>query len=132
MIHRSRFRSLTTLGLLNCIRALGGYTIATSPDNIFDTEEFVESEYSGNLASLGRMPPITLNWYEFGEINFAPIRLTSFPRYNGFKVIAYFCLGYVAEAAEQGFFVYETRNLHPKCVLPTAVGFRNVTDATQS
>ena len=35
-------------------------------------------------------------------------------RYNGFKVVAYFCLGHVAEAAERGFFVYETRDLHPK------------------
>ena len=62
MIHGKMLGSLTTVGLLNCIRALGGYTVATSPDNIFDTEEFVESEYLGNLASLGRMPPITLNW----------------------------------------------------------------------
>ncbi|KAF9654281.1 histidine kinase [Thelephora ganbajun] len=82
-------------GLLNCIRALGGYTTATSPENLFDTGDFVESEYYKNLASQGHMPAITLNWYD------------------GFKVVAYFCLGYVAEAAERGFFVYETRNLHP-------------------
>lgn len=51
-----------TAGLLNCIRALGGYTTATSPENLFDTEDFVESEYYENLVSQGRMPPITLNW----------------------------------------------------------------------
>ena len=58
----SQATRLTAVGLLNVVRALGGYTIATSSENLFDTEEFVESEYTGNLASQGRMPPITLNW----------------------------------------------------------------------
>lgn len=56
------FTRLITTGLLNCIRALGGYTTATSPGNLFDTEDFIESKYYENLASQGRLPPITLNW----------------------------------------------------------------------
>ena len=64
------------------------------------------------------MPPITLNWWEFGDI-LTFDQLISVPRYDGLKVVAYFCLGYVAEAAERGFFVYETKNVHPKCVLST-------------
>jgi hypothetical protein len=47
--------------ILNCIRALGGYTHADSPQTLFDTDTFVESKYleqihesSGNLS---------LNWY---------------------------------------------------------------------
>lgn len=53
---------LTSTGLLNCVRALGGYTTATSPGNLFDTDDFVESEYYESLISQGRQPPITLNW----------------------------------------------------------------------
>ena len=62
MSHILDFSRLTAAGLLNCIRAMGGYTTATSLDNLFDTEEFVESEYYENLSSQGRLPPITLNW----------------------------------------------------------------------
>lgn len=38
-------------------------------------------------------------------------------------MVAYFCLGYAEEAAERGFFVYETKNVHPKYVLPTAIEY---------
>ena len=60
------------------------------------------------------------------------IRLIWVHRYNGFKVVACFCLGHVAEAAEQGFFVYETRNLHPKYVLSVTVERHSTTNGTQS
>lgn len=63
------FSRLTATGLLNCIRALGGYTSATSPGNLFDTEDYVESEYYESLASQGRLPPITLNWYGFSHLS---------------------------------------------------------------
>ena len=127
----SNFLKLTTAGLLNCIRALGGYTISTSHENLFDTEDFVEPEYYENLVSQGRMPPITSNWYEFGDSQSSFASLL-FIRYDGFKVVAYFCLGYVKEAAERGFFVYETRNLHPKYPLLSAFGCYNATNKTQS
>ena len=47
-------------------------------------------------------------------------------------MVAYFCLGYVAEAAEQGFFVYETKDLHPKYVFPTTVKGHSTTNIIQS
>ena len=51
------------LAHLNCIRAYAGYTYATSPETIFDTDEFTEHEFlklaeaqSGNLT-------LAMNWY---------------------------------------------------------------------
>ncbi|KAF9473185.1 hypothetical protein BDN70DRAFT_997771 [Pholiota conissans] len=81
--------------VLNCIRVLGGYTHADSVKTVFDTDTFVESKYveqihqqSGNLA-------LSLNWYD------------------SFKVVSYFSVGHVKEAASLGFGVYKTRNSHP-------------------
>ncbi|KAI9445552.1 histidine kinase [Lactarius indigo] len=81
--------------LLNCIRALGGYTLNTSANTIYTTDTFNEGEYLKTIPDSGRS---TL------------IGLTS---YNAFKVVALFNLGYVQEAAELGFSIYDTRDRHP-------------------
>ncbi|OSD05781.1 histidine kinase [Trametes coccinea BRFM310] len=78
-------------GTLNCVRALGGYTIAQSADTAFDTETFKESEYLAQLESLGTIK-VAMNWY---------------------VVVGLFCLGYTEEAAKLGFYVYETRDCNP-------------------
>lgn len=33
------------------------------------------------------------------------------------KVVSYYCVGYIQEAAELGFSVYQTRGSHPKFVV---------------
>ncbi|KDQ54896.1 hypothetical protein JAAARDRAFT_196280 [Jaapia argillacea MUCL 33604] len=82
-------------GVLNCVRALGGYTQAQSFETALDTESFKESDYVTEvLASSGNIP-LSMNWY------------------NSFKVVALFCIGYADEAAELGFAVYESREQHP-------------------
>jgi hypothetical protein len=65
-------------------------------------------------------------------LSLASTSLISARRYDGFKVVAYFCLGYVAEAAERGFFVYETVGHHPKCVLLIDFVRQHATNITQS
>ncbi|KAI9509850.1 hypothetical protein F5148DRAFT_1275037 [Russula earlei] len=82
-------------GLLNCIRALGGYTENTSAKAIYSTSTFNEDEY---LKSILDSSGSTL------------IGLTS---YNAYKVVALFNLGYVQEAAFLGFSIYDTRDRHP-------------------
>ncbi|KAH9075705.1 histidine kinase [Lactarius deliciosus] len=77
--------------LLNCIRALGGYTLNTSARTIYTTDTFNEDEYLRTIPDSGRS---TL------------IGLTSW-------VVALFNLGYVQEAAELGFSIYDTRDRHP-------------------
>ncbi|KAH9850662.1 histidine kinase [Lenzites betulinus] len=81
-------------GTLNCIRAIGGYTIAQSVETVFDTETFKESEYLAQVEALGTIK-VAMNWY------------------NAFKVVGLFCLGYADEAAQLGFYVYETRDSNP-------------------
>ncbi|KAI0367509.1 histidine kinase [Pilatotrama ljubarskyi] len=81
-------------GTLNCIRALGGYTIAQSADTAFDTETYKEADYLAQVEALGTIK-VAMNWY------------------NAFKVVALFCLGYTDEAAQLGFYVYETRDCNP-------------------
>ncbi|KAF8272384.1 histidine kinase [Lactarius quietus] len=78
-------------GLLNCIRALGGYTLNTSASTIYTTDTFDEDEYLKTIPDSGRS---------------ALIGLTSW-------VVALFNLGYVQEAAELGFSIYDTRDRHP-------------------
>ncbi|THH17217.1 hypothetical protein EW146_g3550 [Bondarzewia mesenterica] len=86
---------ILAMGLLNCIRALGGYTINTSVDTIFDTESFKEKEYLEHMAMASGNATLAMNWY------------------NSNKVVALFCLGYVKEAVDLGFVVYGTRDKHP-------------------
>lgn len=35
-------------------------------------------------------------------------------RFNSYKVAALYSLGFTTEAAELGFYIYETRHSHPK------------------
>ena len=83
------------LGTLNCIRALGGYTIATSAETAFDTETFKEAEYLAKKDANHQIR-VSMNWY------------------NALMVVGLFCLGFVDEAASLGFYVYETRDSNPK------------------
>ncbi|RDB29051.1 Peroxide stress-activated histidine kinase mak2 [Hypsizygus marmoreus] len=86
---------ILAMGILNCIRVLGGYTNAQSIDTLFDTETFKESEYLTDIHATSGNITLTLNWY------------------NSFKVVSYFCTGYIEEAAALGFSVYESRDGHP-------------------
>ncbi|TFK76709.1 dual-domain HisK/Mak2 protein kinase [Pluteus cervinus] len=86
---------ILAMGILNCIRVLGGYTYARSVDTVFDTDTFKEREYIDNvLATCGNID-LALNWY------------------NAYKVVALYCVGFVEQAAEIGFSVYQTRLRHP-------------------
>ncbi|GAW08325.1 histidine kinase [Lentinula edodes] len=80
---------------LNCIRALGGYTLASSPETAFDTDTFKEHEYLERVKAVSGNEELVLNWY------------------NAFKVVGLYCLGFVDDAAELGFYVYRTRDRHP-------------------
>lgn len=55
-------RSYLPLGVLNCIRVLGGYTQAQSAATVFDTENFVESEYLAQIQVTSGNLSLTLNW----------------------------------------------------------------------
>ena len=83
-------------GQLNCIRALAGYTDASSPDTALDTATFCEREYLQQIVARSGNLPVVMNWY------------------NSFKVVALFCIGFAQAAAELGFEVYATRDKHPK------------------
>ncbi|KAJ7356807.1 dual-domain HisK/Mak2 protein kinase [Mycena albidolilacea] len=80
---------------LNCIRALGGFTIATSAATAFDTETFTESDYQRHIHETSGNLPLALNWYD------------------SMKVVGLFCLGFTSEAAALGFDLYATRDRHP-------------------
>ncbi|GBE78499.1 histidine kinase [Sparassis crispa] len=82
-------------GLLNCIRALGGFTIAQSAETAFDTETYNEREYLREVEAKCGNFDVTMNWY------------------NSLKVVGLFCLGFIEEAADLGFLLYETRDRHP-------------------
>lgn len=49
-------------GILNCIRALGGYTYAESPAAAFDTEIFNENEYFTRVSEACGTPDVALSW----------------------------------------------------------------------
>ncbi|PCH33241.1 hypothetical protein WOLCODRAFT_21861 [Wolfiporia cocos MD-104 SS10] len=82
-------------GILNCIRALGGYTFAHSAETIFDTESFVENEYLARSAETCGNLEVAVTWYQ------------------SYKVVGLFCLGFSKEAASLGFTIYNTRDKHP-------------------
>ncbi|KAJ6569666.1 dual-domain HisK/Mak2 protein kinase [Mycena capillaripes] len=82
-------------GNLNCVRALGGFTIADSAATAFDTETFIESDYQRHIHETSGNLPLALNWYD------------------SMKVVGLFCLGYTSEAAMLGFNLYTTRDKHP-------------------
>ncbi|KAH7929368.1 dual-domain HisK/Mak2 protein kinase [Leucogyrophana mollusca] len=81
--------------VLNCIRALGGYTNAESIETVFDSDNFVESEYLRQIQKNAGNLDLSLNWY------------------NAFKLVGLFCTGFVEAAAELGFSVYDGRLCHP-------------------
>ncbi|KAA1468392.1 histidine kinase [Dentipellis sp. KUC8613] len=87
--------TIFAMGLLNCIRALGGWTTASSADTIYDTDTFVEREYLAHVSTASGNLAMVMNWY------------------NSFKVVALFCLGFTREAAALGFDVYNSRSKHP-------------------
>ncbi|KAJ7102419.1 dual-domain HisK/Mak2 protein kinase [Mycena belliarum] len=84
-----------SMSILNCVRALGGYTYATSAGTAFDTDTFTESEFHQHILETSGNIPLALNWY------------------NSLQLVGLFCLGYTAEAAELGFNIYGSRDLHP-------------------
>lgn len=53
----------TGTGILNCIRALGGYTSAVSAETIFDTDNFKEDEYLAHIETKSGNPRLALNWF---------------------------------------------------------------------
>ncbi|KAH9945631.1 histidine kinase [Amylocystis lapponica] len=81
--------------ILNCIRAMGGYTMAHSAETAFDTHSFNEHEYRMQIKRTCANLDITMNWYD------------------AFRVVGFFCLGFADEAANLGFSIYETRDKHP-------------------
>ncbi|KAF9498170.1 dual-domain HisK/Mak2 protein kinase [Pleurotus eryngii] len=88
-------QNILAKGILNCIRVLGGYTYSQSIDTVFDTENFKESEYAASISTTSGNVAISLSWY------------------NAFKVVAFYCVGFVRESAALGFEVYRTRDKHP-------------------
>ncbi|KAJ3807998.1 dual-domain HisK/Mak2 protein kinase [Lentinula aff. lateritia] len=61
----------------------------------FDTDTFKEHEYLERVKADSGNEELVLNWY------------------NAFKVVGLYCLGFVDDAAELGFYVYRTRDRHP-------------------
>lgn len=82
-------------GLLNCIRAMGGYTDASSIATVFNTDTFDDKEYQERITQITGNSLLSLGWY------------------NAFKVVALYCTGFVDAAAELGFMVYDVRGCHP-------------------
>ncbi|KAI6153278.1 STKc type histidine kinase [Pisolithus tinctorius] len=82
-------------GLLNCVRAMGGYTDASSIDTVFNTDTFDDKEYQERITQITGNSLLSLGWY------------------NAFKVVALYCTGFVDAAAELGFMVYDARGCHP-------------------
>lgn len=50
-------------GVVCCIRALGGYTIASSVDTVFDTDKFREKDYYEHLVRTSGNVALALNWW---------------------------------------------------------------------
>lgn len=59
LVHQSYFPP----GVLNCVRVLGGYTQPQSAETVFDTENFVESEYLAHIQATSGNLSLTLNWF---------------------------------------------------------------------
>ncbi|VDC01932.1 unnamed protein product [Peniophora sp. CBMAI 1063] len=83
-----------SMSLLCCVRAFAGATINTSAATIFDTTLFSESEFIVELQT-SDFSAMALAWH------------------YSYKVAALYCLGYISEAVELGFTVYEMRKALP-------------------
>ncbi|OSX67898.1 hypothetical protein POSPLADRAFT_1043081 [Postia placenta MAD-698-R-SB12] len=88
---------LIAQGVLNCVRAIGGYTYADSAETVFDTDTFKEAEYLARASESSGNPEVTITWWV----------------YDSYKVVSFFCLGFAREAASLGFSIYESRDKHP-------------------
>lgn len=82
-------------GVLNCIRALGGYTDASSAATVFNTDTFVETDYQERIVKISGCSRLSLAWY------------------NAFKIAGLYCTGFIDAAVELGFTLYEVRLYHP-------------------
>lgn len=72
--------------ILNCIRALGGYTHADSLQTVFDTDTFVESKYLEQIHESSGNLSLSLNWYiPFLRLFLLNLNMHYF-RYDSFKV----------------------------------------------
>ncbi|KIJ68769.1 hypothetical protein HYDPIDRAFT_37202 [Hydnomerulius pinastri MD-312] len=87
--------TILSQGILNCIKALGGYTDASSIETVFNTHNFDEPEYQKTIAKISGNQVLSLSWY------------------NAYKVVGLYCTGFFDVAAELGFMVFETRSCHP-------------------
>lgn len=58
------------IAILNCIRALGGYTQGKGVDNMFDTDDFVESEYLECIHQTSGNISMSLSWYADDQFSF--------------------------------------------------------------
>lgn len=120
------------LAVLICIRVLGGYTRAESAETVFDTDNFIEKTYVRFIHSTSGNISLALNWYVVPCVkgDLRPILFQQVQFFQGniierenhrhieyVKVVGYFSVGYIQEAAELGFSVYQTRGSHPKYVL---------------
>lgn len=72
--------------ILNCIRALGGYTHADSPQTLFDTDTFVESKYLEKIHESSGNLSLSLNWYVLFLRPFVLTLNMHHLRYDSFKV----------------------------------------------
>ena len=118
------------MSLLCCIRAFGGATINTSSATIYDTTLFNEAEFLVELAT-SDFSAMALAWQE-DILCVSDLMLTMAFRHYSYKVcsmclmaivtaqiLSYqvaslYCLGYIEEAVQLGFRVYEMRKALPK------------------
>ncbi|KAF8061003.1 hypothetical protein FPV67DRAFT_1673829 [Lyophyllum atratum] len=100
---QDRETAVLALGVLNCIRVLGGYTKAQSIETLFDTDTFKENDFLEATHARSGNVPLLLSWYD------------------AFKVVSYFCTGYVEEAAKLGYYIFESRHAHPKWLSPSPI-----------
>ena len=69
-------RSRLHLGILHCIRAIGGYTTATSADTAFDTYRFREQDYLEKIRKSAGNLPLVLNWYNSMKVSLWVVPIT--------------------------------------------------------
>lgn len=50
------------LGILNCIRVYGGYNESDNSATLFDTDEFVEKEFFGQVQETSESDAFAINW----------------------------------------------------------------------
>ena len=56
-------RIIVYTGVLNCIRALGGYTQGQPAEVAFDTDSFVEKDYLSSICSKSGDMELAMNWW---------------------------------------------------------------------